>query len=100
MWRLPSIIIDVETAFLHGDLKKTIYMQAPKGTDIPKDLCIKRNKALYGLVQAARKFYLKFSRVLHYLGFTISYADPCLFHQVNQYGRIIMIFHVDDCYTI
>jgi Reverse transcriptase (RNA-dependent DNA polymerase) len=55
---------------------------------------------LYGLVQAARQFYLKFSGVLQDLGFTISYADPCLFHRVNQYGRIIMIVHVDDCYTI
>jgi Reverse transcriptase (RNA-dependent DNA polymerase) len=80
MWKVPSIIMDVETAFLHNDLKETIYMQAPKGTDIPKDSCVKLNKALYGLVQAARQFYLKLSGVLKDLGFTISYADPCLFH--------------------
>jgi hypothetical protein len=97
---MPSIIIDLETAFLHGDLKEVIYMQATKGTNIPADLCAKLNKALYGLVQASQQFYLNVSSVSQELGFNLSYADPCLFHRVNQYGQIIMIVHVDDCYTI
>jgi hypothetical protein len=92
--------MDVETAFLHGELKETIYMAAPKGTNIPKHQCVKLNKALYGLVQAARQFYLKFADILQQIDFKVSYADPCLFYRTNQNGRIIMIVHVDDCYTI
>jgi Reverse transcriptase (RNA-dependent DNA polymerase) len=36
LWGLKSVIMDVETAFLHGDLKEDIFMNAPKGTNIPK----------------------------------------------------------------
>jgi hypothetical protein len=54
MQNLPSMIKDVETAFLHGDVKEDIYMTSPKGTNLPTTQCVKLNKALYGLVQAAR----------------------------------------------
>ena len=68
-------ILDIETAFLCGDLKEDIYMDLPAGnfsldenilevTNILKNkiemkqankkVCLKLNHALYGLVQAAR----------------------------------------------
>jgi hypothetical protein len=55
-------VVDIETAFLHGDLDEEIYMEVPKG------LAIKDNKKLifrtiYGLVQSARKFYEKLINV-------------------------------------
>jgi Reverse transcriptase (RNA-dependent DNA polymerase) len=56
--KLESVILDVETAFLHGELDEEIYMQAPKGITISKNQCVKLDKALYGLVQAARQFYM------------------------------------------
>jgi hypothetical protein len=58
MWKLGSMIMDVETAFFHGDLKETIYMHTPKGVELPKNQCVVLNKALYGLVQAAQQFHL------------------------------------------
>jgi hypothetical protein len=100
LWSLSSVILDVETAFLHGELNEDIYMRTPKGVDIPNHQCVKLNKALYGQVQAERQFYLNFSGILKQIGFAVSYADPCLFHRNNHQGRIIMIVHVDDCYTI
>jgi hypothetical protein len=57
------MIMEVETAFLHGDLDKDSFMLAPKGTNIAKHQCVTLTKALYGLVQAAQQFYLKFSKV-------------------------------------
>jgi Reverse transcriptase (RNA-dependent DNA polymerase) len=36
MWNLSSMIMDVETAFLHGDLREDIYMMSPKGSNIRK----------------------------------------------------------------
>jgi Reverse transcriptase (RNA-dependent DNA polymerase) len=72
MWNSSSMIVDVETSFLHGDLKETMYMMAPKGTMISKQRCLKLHKTLYGLVQAARQFYLKVAAILQEIGFKVS----------------------------
>jgi Reverse transcriptase (RNA-dependent DNA polymerase) len=64
LWGLTAIIIDVETAFLHGELKESIYMLAPKGTNLKPRECVHLDKALYGLVQAARHVYVKFASIL------------------------------------
>jgi hypothetical protein len=98
--KLEWAIIDVETAFLHGDLQEEIYMQTPKGLQAHPDECVQLDKALYGLVQAARQFYLKFAKILLQLGFEQSYADPCLFYRNTKNGTIYMIIHIDDCYVI
>jgi Reverse transcriptase (RNA-dependent DNA polymerase) len=99
-WHLTAVIIDIETAFLHGNLDESIYMTAPKGSAIPSHQCVHLDKAIYGLVQAARQFYIKFASVLKQIKFTVSYADPCLFYRNNDNGRVIMVIHIDDCYVI
>jgi hypothetical protein len=100
VYKLCSAIIDVETAFLHGDLHEEIYMNAPSGLEVNNDECTQLDKALYGLVQAARQFYLKFTAELKKIGFEQSYADPCLFFRDTKNGRVIMIIHIDDCYVV
>jgi hypothetical protein len=30
-WNLKAKVIDIKTAFLHGDIKETISMEIPKG---------------------------------------------------------------------
>ena len=37
MCRLKAKIVDVETAFLHGNLDKEIYMEAPEGIGAKED---------------------------------------------------------------
>jgi hypothetical protein len=74
MWNLTAVIIDVETAFLHGDLSESIYMLAPKGTNMKPNECVHLDKALYGLVQAAQQFYVKFASILKELDSIVSYA--------------------------
>jgi Reverse transcriptase (RNA-dependent DNA polymerase) len=55
-WKLKAKVVDIKTAFLHGDLKKTIYMEIPKGMEASIDECLILNKTIYGLVQSAREF--------------------------------------------
>ena len=46
--------MDVKTAFLHGDLEETIYMEQPEGFKVQKnkDMVCLLKKSLYGLKQA------------------------------------------------
>ena len=46
VWNLRSKIVDVETAFLNGDLDQEIYMDCPKGLDHNPDDCLVLKKAL------------------------------------------------------
>jgi Reverse transcriptase (RNA-dependent DNA polymerase) len=58
IWNLQASIVDVETAFLHGDLQE-IYMNVPEGLQQDSNSCLVLKKTIYGLVQSAREFYNK-----------------------------------------
>ena len=53
-------------------------------------------KAIYGLKQAGRQWFLFFQGVLLSLGFTMSPVDNCLFYFQQDSKYAIFIFHVDD----
>jgi Reverse transcriptase (RNA-dependent DNA polymerase) len=57
-------------------------------------------KALYGLVQVARQFFLKFSSITTKLGFHKSPVDPCMIIKGENDDLTVVIVHVDDCYVI
>ena len=56
-----NVIIDVETAFLHGELgsDEEIYMECPPGLECGNNKILILEKTIYGLVQAAKAFYKK-----------------------------------------
>jgi Reverse transcriptase (RNA-dependent DNA polymerase) len=68
-WNLKAKVVDIEPAFLHGDLKETIYMEILKGMEASIDECLILNKTIYGLVQGAREFYNKLVSALKDCGF-------------------------------
>ena len=98
MWKLESLVFDIETAFLHGDLEEMIFMDCPDGMEHEDDECLLLEKTIYGLVQSARRFFAKLREVLvDKMGFQQCRSDPCLFIRRDEFGVCIIICHVDDC---
>jgi Reverse transcriptase (RNA-dependent DNA polymerase) len=78
IWGLIAVLLDVEIAFLNGNLDEVIYMECPKGLVGQEDEVVLLNESMYGLLQAARQFFLKFCKILKKEGFTQSQSEPCL----------------------
>ena len=57
LWKYMSMIVDVETVFLHGILGEgeEIYMDCPKGMVHSEDECLLLEKTIYGLVQSSHQ---------------------------------------------
>lgn len=90
--------LDVKNAFLHGLLSKTIFMTQPPGfisTQHPKHVC-KLNKALYGLCQAPRSWYSRFSSFLLAQGFKLCHTNDSLFVRHHSNSIKILLIYVDD----
>jgi len=109
LWMLKnwtSTVLDVETAFLYGDLEESIYMKTPTGLKeymAEKNQVVQTNhvllltKSIYGLVQAARQWWAKFTNILSLdMGFKRSLIDPCLLHGKRENGDIVLCLYVDD----
>ncbi|KAJ0816493.1 putative RNA-directed DNA polymerase [Helianthus annuus] len=94
----PLRQLDVQNAFLHGDLKETVYLQQPPGfvdPAKPDHVCL-LHKSLYGLKQAPRAWFHRLSTALIGLGFKGSKTDPSLFILSARGTLLYMLVYVDD----
>jgi len=94
----PIRQLDVQNAFLHGDLQEAVYMTQPPGFIHPlkpHHVCHLR-KALYGLKQAPRAWYSRLSSTLNEMGFRRSHADTSLFIHNMGSEFIYILIYVDD----
>ncbi|CAM8884628.1 unnamed protein product [Rhodiola kirilowii] len=96
-WEIEQM--DVKTAFLHGDLEETIYMNLPVGfidKNSPDFVCL-LNKLIYGLKQSPRQWNKKFDSCMLTLGFTRSRYDTCMYMKVGKSdSHILGLLYVDD----
>ena len=94
---LIAKIVDIETAFLYGDLEEEIFMECPQGMkNVTKDDVLALLKCIYGLVQAARQYHKKFVAILRSIGFEGGDVDPCLFTRRDSKGLVFVGLYVDD----
>ena len=90
--------LDVQTAFLNGDLTETVYLQQPehfkvKGSEIK--VC-QLKKAIYGLKQVSRAWNLKANSILNDLDFKKCPHEPCLFTKKINGALVVLALYVDD----
>lgn len=94
-WLLHQL--DVNNAFLHGDLREEIYMTPPPGIQLSgPNLVCRLRKSLYGLKQASREWNSKLTNFLLASGFVQSKTDYTLFEKVTPAYRLILLVYVDD----
>ncbi|MCO5561003.1 hypothetical protein L7F22_014623 [Adiantum nelumboides] len=90
--------MDVNNAFLNGDLEEEVYMIHPEGyqhSEFPYYVC-RLKKALYGLKQAPRAWCEKITRFLKKIGFKQSTADHSLFLKHVDGEIVVIVLYVDD----
>ncbi|XP_062528652.1 copia protein isoform X2 [Bombyx mori] len=88
---------DIKTAFLHGNLKETIYMKVPKGYNNCEGKVCKLNKSLYGLKQAPLMWNIRFTEFLSEIGFRQLKLNKCIFIlDMTENKRIYLGIYVDD----
>ena len=89
--------LDVNNAFLQGELKEEVYMTQPPGfvdNDRPQHVC-RLKKPIYGLKQAPRAWYLSLKQHLLDMGFRNSLADASLFTNIS--GSNSTYIHLSVC---
>ena len=92
--------LDVQTAFLQGDLHEDVYMELPKDLEHGNretQVC-KLLRPLYGLRQAPRCWNEKLDEVLATLLLRRSDREPCLYKSEN--GDVEIVVWVDDMLVV
>ncbi|KAA0026005.1 gag/pol protein [Cucumis melo var. makuwa] len=78
--------MDVNTAFLHGNLEESIFMSQLEGfiTQGQEQKVCKLNRSIYGLKQASRSWNIRFNIVIESYGFDQNVDKPCVYKKINK----------------
>lgn len=96
-WTLYQL--DVQSAFLHGELNEEVYVEQPKGYELENspNKVYRLKKALYGLKQAPRAWFNRIEAHFISEGFENCYSEHTLFTKTNTRGKILIVsLYVDD----
>ncbi|MBW0485265.1 hypothetical protein O181_024980 [Austropuccinia psidii MF-1] len=84
--------LHIKSAFLNAPLDEDVFLEIPQGLDLNKQsMCLKLNKAIYGLCQAPRAWY----NWLEMAVFKAAVSDPCVFYQKDA-SPLWLFIHVDN----
>jgi Reverse transcriptase (RNA-dependent DNA polymerase) len=87
--------MDVKSAYLNGELREEIFMEAPLGFDIPNGMVLCLIKAVYGTKQGGRVWYDEIREKLRTMGYQRTKADHAVFTRGGGNASIITLY-VDD----
>jgi hypothetical protein len=88
--------LDVQNAFLNGELHEEVYMQPPPWYSVPDGMVCHLRRSLYGLKQAPRAWFERFASVVTAAGISPSAHDPALFIHISPRGRTLLLLYVHD----
>nr|GEX03699.1 ribonuclease H-like domain, reverse transcriptase, RNA-dependent DNA polymerase [Tanacetum cinerariifolium] len=90
--------LDVKSAFLHGDLKKEVYVTQPEGFIKRQDneKVYRLIKALYGLRQAPRAWNIKLDNTLKSLNFKKCALEQAIYTKTSKDTTLLIGVYVDD----
>ena len=98
---LQLYTVDVDNAYLNGDIDAELYMKQPKGfvdpqhPDTSKWVC-KLNKSLYGIKQAGNIWNGAIHTYIISLQFIRAKGDLCVYTREHGGTRMVLALHVDD----
>ncbi|MBW0533962.1 hypothetical protein O181_073677 [Austropuccinia psidii MF-1] len=88
--------IDIKSSFLNAPLSEVVYLSVPQGLDLDRRaLCLRLNKAIYGLKQVPLAWYQQLKQWLLQAGFSACVLDPCIFF-CSRRTMTWLYIHVDD----
>lgn len=95
-WNLHQL--DINNAFINGHLQEELFMIQPKRFEdlqFPNYVC-KSHKAIYGLKQGPRAWFVTFTSIIILMGFHQSKADLSLFFKHTPHYTIYLLVNIDN----
>ena len=109
--KLKVRAVDIKTAYLHADVKSRVFGRMPKKV-VPYllelfpsmkkflnndgSMSFKVEKAVYGLAEASRLWFLHLTSLLSKLGYHASGNDKGVLYRMTSDGPVYILLHVDD----
>ncbi|GJT86254.1 ribonuclease H-like domain-containing protein [Tanacetum coccineum] len=92
----PVFQLDVNNAFLYGDLDEIVYMKPPEGYFPSGNKVCRLKKSLYGLKQAPKQWNAKLTSTLIENGFSQSKFDYSLYTKYDKGVFLDLLVYMDD----
>ena len=95
---------DFKGAYLNAELdtkEDPVFVYVPDGMDgVPTGCVLQLHINLYGLCEAAWRWYMELSRTLLVLGWNRGVFDGCLWSRQDGDGHTYFLVHVDDTLSL
>ncbi|GBN73280.1 Retrovirus-related Pol polyprotein from transposon TNT 1-94 [Araneus ventricosus] len=93
LFKWLNVQIDINNTYLYANLDEVIYMSQPEGLVVEADKVCRLKKAIYGLHQSGRQWFLEMDNVLKELNFLKLEWCNCVYMHKN---KLILLLYVDD----